>query len=204
MRWTQRDDTRYTLLRVVADGPITVDRIAYRVEGASRYYRSGELQVPRSRTEGRGRHRRVVHDMISMAGFTIGSDQAPVIDPGVVRADTFELVVDNGSDPPLKFAALEALALEQVLLAELKPGMHYRFTTGDPAKPAPRYDLAHFDASLPMPLDTLAAGPVTALPQAAAGSAAFDPAKRWVWAAIAVLLIGMGWLAFRLLRRMDA
>jgi len=203
LRWTQQDSAGITRIHVVGDQLLPIDRLVFAVDDTALFHRNGSIQEKRTITTGRGRHRQMRTEMDQLASFAIGSDLARVIDPGTLRADTFDLVIDNGDDRPLHFNALRAYAIEQLLLAQLEPGMVYQLVTGDPTRSAPQYDLAHFSAQLPLPLDTLMASSPTMIPHVAAADHRFDPGRRWVWAAILVLMAGMGWLAVRLLRRTE-
>jgi hypothetical protein len=199
--FTQRDSAGTTVLSVRNDRPVLVDRFSYEVADTNGFHRDGWLRTWEweDRRDRRKRSRvRVPHDA---ERHTITSDSAPLIPTQAMRSDTFDLVIDNGDDRPLRFKELRAQVIQRLLLAELTPGMRYTLTTGDAALDAPRYDMLHFTDDLPVPVDTLRHGEPIRTPRSVAGSTAFDPSEWWVWAAILVLMLGMGWMAVRMLRR---
>ena len=196
----QQDPARMTILHVRAKLPLAVDRLLFAVSDTSAFHRTAQLRAWRTVTSRERRRERTTRYTETVANFTIASDLAPVIDLSTVRLDTFDLVIDNGDDRPLHFAHLEALAAEQLLITRLDQGQHYRLTTGDPDRSAPKYDIAHFAKDL-APVDTLIPGSPAALPPQLAASPGFHPARWWVWAAIIALMAGMGWMALRMLRK---
>jgi hypothetical protein len=204
LAWTQQDTANTTILHVRSPHPLVLDRIAFTVKDTGLFHRAGRIQAWRWATNGNGRRKRVQREAMGVASFTIGSDKAWVIDPGMQRLDTFDLVIDNGNDRPLRFSDLRASVTERLLLAELKPGERYTLTSGAPERSAPRYDLAHFATDLPAPVDTLSAGGLEAMPRDAAKGPGFDPARWWIWAVILALMAGMGVLAFRMMRQEGA
>ncbi len=201
LQWSQKDTARTTVVHVTSPNALGFDRLRFAVSDTITFHRKGELRVWHSRVIEEGRRKRTVRTAETVAAFTIASDLAPVIDLPTTRADTFDLVIQNGDDRPLHFTRLEALAAEHVLVAKLEPGMQYRLTTGDAERRAPQYDIAHFAKELEAPLDTLSPAAPTAVPAQVAAGPGFDPSKWWVWAAIIVLMAGMGWMALRMLKK---
>lgn len=137
----------------------------------------------------------------TVCSFTLTSDRSPVIEMNAAGLDTFDLVVENGDDRPLHFMELRPQVRHRVLIAQLSPGMSYRITTGDASLQPPQYDMAHFATELPVPLDTLVIDELEAMPAPAIEGPAFDPSQWWIWAAIIALMLGMGWMALRMLRK---
>lgn len=201
LQLSQKDTARTTTVHVTSPNALGFDRLRFAVSDTITFHRKGELRVWHSRVMEEGRRKRTVRASETVATFTIASDLAPVIDLPTTRADTFDLVIFNGDDRPLHFTRLEALASEHLLIAKLEPGMPYRLTTGDAERLAPQYDIAHFAKELEAPLDTLSPGAPTAIPAQVAAGPGFDPSKWWVWAAIIVLMAGMGWMAVRMLKK---
>ncbi len=199
--FTQSDTARTTVVHVASAHPLAIDRLRYAVSDTIAFHRTGELRAWYSRVTQEGRRNRTVRYAETIATFTIASDLAPVIDLPTTRADTFDLVIQNGDDRPLHFTKLEALSAEHLLVAKLDQGMNYHLVTGDAERFAPQYDIAHFAKELEAPLDTLSLGAPEALPAKVTTAPGFDPSKWWVWAAIIVLMAGMGLMAVRMLRK---
>ncbi len=196
----QRDSAGESYLHIRCPRPLLIERLEYRVSDTVRYRRDATMLHTVHDTLRRGRHDVPLRSHRLLGRSTLASDLAPVIEFPASRLDTFELLVHNGDDRPLHFVALHAQVVHRVLLAELQPGMRYRLTTGDATGTLPRYDMAHFADELPTPVDTLIHGALTALPIATTAAPLVDPSQWWVWAAIISLMVGMGWMAMRMLK----
>lgn len=199
VEWSQRDSASLSVIRVRGPHQLLIDRLRYAVSDTGNYFRRCTLRTWSERLEGRGKRRHTVREERIVASFMIGSDRDPFADIPAERLDSFDLVIDNGDDRPLHFTELEFSAQEQVMLAQLDPGMRYRITTGDPSLAPPRYDMAYFEQ--PAPMGTIKAGALEALPMEAAATPLFDPSQWWLWTVIIALMAGMGWMAWRMLRK---
>ncbi|MBL8001987.1 MAG: hypothetical protein JNL05_08505 [Flavobacteriales bacterium] len=195
-RWDRIEVKGRTLVRITADHPLVIDRLRFAVADTVPYLRHYRLYTYRQE-ERQERRRKVMHRWTEELGAgTIASYARPVITGPGVAVDTLFLALENGDDRPLRITRLEVLQLERALLANLQAGVTYTLTTGDPAASAPRFDLTHFQDSLPTPLDTLVLGALIPVPRAAAHKP-FDLSQWWVW--VAMLVVG-GLAAFGALR----
>lgn len=199
VQWTQHDSAGVTRIHIPNSFPHPIDRIEFAVSDTQAYHRSCSMAAWRTTTSGRGARKHTSQITETLASFSIGSDDGLTIDLPGVRARTFDLVIDNGDDRPLHFTDVRFLQLERTLVANLQPGMRYTLITGDAALSAPRYDMEHFRDKLPDELDKLVCGPLEMRP-IPTQSTAFDPSRWWVWALIIALILGIGWMAFRMLR----
>jgi hypothetical protein len=198
--FAQQDSGSTSVLHVRLDAPVLVERIALGVRDSVRYRRSGQVRSWRRVAVREGRRRTSRRSQVDQGGFVISSDGAAAFQVPATRLDTFEVLIHNGDDRPLRFDRLRLEARHRILLAQLRPGMTYRLTSGTPDLRPPTYDMANFADDLVPPLDTLAHGMVHRLPAPAATGPAFDPTTAWVWGAILLLMALMGWMAYRLLR----
>ena len=202
VRWTQQDTAGRTILQISSSHPVPVERITYAVRDTLPFQRSGNFVVTRTINTRKGRRELIEERKESLDHFTLASAGDHEILLPCSHEQRFELVIENGDDRPLQFDAIQVYQTERTLIAHLQPGMRYHLTTGDSKEHAPNYDLARFEEPL-TPIDMLAHGPLTAIPQAANAGPAFDPSQWWVWALILVLMAGMGWMAVRMLRKAD-
>ena len=200
VRWTQRDSVNTTRIHISHAFMHPIDRIQFAVSDTQAFRRACEMTTWRTITSGRGRKKHSWHGTETLASFFISSEDGPTVDLPGVRATTFDLVFDNGDNRPLHFIDVRFLQLERTIMANLQPGMHYTLTTGDPMKVAPRYDMAHFRNELPEPIAKLVPEMVEMRPATPAPRPLFDPSRWWVWALIITLILGIGLMAFRMLR----
>lgn len=114
--------------------------------------------------------------------------------------DTFNIVIHNGDDQPLKIARLEYRQRKRTLIAELQSGMRYALTTGDTKRSSPHYDLIHFKDKLPEPIATIEHGPLIALAATPEAGPSLAPSRWWIWAGLVAVLGIVGFMAVRMLR----
>jgi len=166
------------------------------------FRREARIVTWRERTTGRGRKRRTRREEVVLARFTVSSADGGLVELDGLRADTFEVRIENGDDRPLRLTTVEAWQRERSLRAHLLPDAAYRLTTGDDKAHAPRYDLTPFRAAGNAPPITIGHGPLEELPDAARDRPPFDPSGTWIWVAVAGLALAMAMVAFRLMRGM--
>ena len=199
--FTRTDSAKRTVLRFTLPHAILVERLAIAVEDTLPFMRRVELGTWRSTTVSERKRARKQRWLEQMGSFMIRQGDGASFNLMPARLDTFELRIENGDDRPLRIRAAKAQCQERVLLARLDAGMSYRLTVGDEQLAPPQYDMAHFADELPAPADTLVHGAMTATAAIAPERPTFDPAEGWIWAAIIALILGMGYMAVRMLRK---
>lgn len=80
-----------------------------------------------------------------------------------VYSDTLRLSIQNGDDQPLTVDSVKAFVRKYCLIAELKKGVSYALTYGDPQAAFPQYDLS-FSKQLPDSIGHLAISDIERLP----------------------------------------
>jgi len=202
-RWDRIEEKGRTVIRITADHPLVVDRLHMTVADTMAWRRSWTLYTHRQE-ERQVRRRTELHRWTEELGSgTLASYERAAI-PGPGRTvDTLFLAIGNGDDRPLHITGIEALQLDRVLFTNLEAGVPYTLTTGDPAAMPPRFDLTHFQDSLPVPVDTLIVGGLTAI-ERVTSEEPFDVSHAWVWAAIVVVGGAAAWGALRAMRRTNA
>ncbi|MFZ1688360.1 MAG: hypothetical protein WAU70_13105, partial [Flavobacteriales bacterium] len=194
------DSARSTRIRIQHVYPITLDRLQFVVGDSIRYLRPGRVVNWVSRSSGRRSKRRTWLEAENKLSFTLRSDQPSGLDVTALRLDTFDIVIDNGDDRPLHISDVRFLQFQRTLTAELRPGMHYILTTGDPKKSPPHYDLIHFKNKLPEPIATIEHGALRALPAAPRTGPVIGLSRWWIWAGLVAVLGIVGFMAVRMLR----
>jgi hypothetical protein len=200
LAFDRTDSTGGTHLRVRHPLRLVVDRLEFTVGDSNSYLRPLHVRMKEHGTMRKGRREVPVTWSNPVPLPALSSVNGGVVDVPALRLDSFDLVIVNGDDRPLGSITVAARSQCRFLLAELIPGMPYRLTTGDEGLNAPVYDMAHFADELPAPMDTLLHALVEALPTEVSTPIGNGLSKAWIWAAIVVLIAGMGLLAVRLLR----
>lgn len=80
-----------------------------------------------------------------------------------VYSDTLKLSIQNGDDQPLTVDSVKAFVRKYSLIAELKKGVNYTLTYGDPQATFPQYDLS-FSKQLPDSIGRLFISDIERLP----------------------------------------
>lgn len=199
--FVQTDGGGTSTLRIERSTPVLIERLNLEVSDTGVYRRHGTIKAWRTEVVGRLRKQHAQRVGEQQGSFVLTSDAERSMETARFSADSFDVVIDNGDDRPLRFTSISVAARQRVLLAYLEPDMRYTLVTGDTQLSAPHYDLAHFADELPVPLDTAQHGPLMPIIAVQGPGPAFDPSRWWIWAAIFALMLGMGLMAMRMLRK---
>ncbi|MCB9182406.1 MAG: hypothetical protein H6591_00700 [Flavobacteriales bacterium] len=200
--FSRSDSARHTVLRFALPRSLLVERMTIETEDTLPFLR--QVQLVRRHTVAAASSRHGNQSRIEHLGtYTIEPGNGARFETRAERLDTFELWIDNGDDRPLCIGAVNAQCQERLLLARLDAGVAYRLNVGDAGLEPPRYDMEAFAADLPVPIDTLATGPLKAMALPESAGPSINPSAWWVWAGIIALMAGMAWIAVRLLRTED-
>lgn len=107
------------------------------------------------------------------------------------------LRISNGENQPLLLDSVQLLVQQAALYAYLEPGRHYQLLGGNTELAAPRFDLAYFRDSIPLNVPLLVPA---AIREQTAPAKPPSPFKRWLWPALALAILSLGLLTFRLAR----
>ncbi|GAB2528812.1 hypothetical protein [Rufibacter soli] len=196
-------DTHFTYLRLTFGQPVYPDQVAVHISGPDFYHRPGRVVLGKKRIyerRGKPRRRRSRLQEISVP-LLLNSNAPAVVDLPRRRVEKLEVQIENGDSPPLVIDSVQVLQLNRYLVADLDSGQTYTLRYGDEKLSAPNYDLAFFQDSIPKDIPLLVPQPAKALKTENAKGP--RGSKMLIWAAIALLALGLGYMTVKLLRDMD-
>ncbi|AKQ44406.1 hypothetical protein TH63_00170 [Rufibacter radiotolerans] len=195
--------THITYLRLTFGQPVYPDQVAVHISGPDFYHRPGKVVLGKKRVynrRGKPRRRRSRLQEISVP-LLLSSNAPALVDFPRQRVEELELQIENGDSPGLTIDSVQVLQLNRYLVASLDSGQTYTLRYGDEKLSAPNFDLAYFQDSIPQTLPLLIPEQAKALKlKKAPGSRG---SKLLIWAAIALLALGLGYMTVKLLRDME-
>lgn len=122
LQFVQVDSGGASLLRIARSRPLLIERIGFAVADTGAYRRNGRIRTWKREVAGRGRKRHTVRYEEHRGSFVLASDEVHRTDIEPFRADSLEIMIDNGDDHPLRITGLWAASRQYVMLAHLDPG----------------------------------------------------------------------------------
>ncbi|QQS42140.1 MAG: DUF3999 family protein [Acidobacteriota bacterium] len=133
-----------------------------------------------------------------LGSFTLSS-----FDPGPyrfqeARSDRFRITIENGDSPTLRITSVSPLGYRYELKARMPGAEEYWVHYSDPNATRPDYDIENFSEQIPDELPELTLGIEM---EAEGRTAKYLESTVWLWAALAVVIVLLGWFSVRLLRK---
>lgn len=113
-------------------------------------------------------------------------------------AREIRMVVTNFDDEPITIREISVAGPKVNLVAKLDQGNNFVLYGRNDLRP-PSYDLAFFNSSIPDSLATANLGSAEALTIPESGEALFEN-KLWLWTIMAVMIVGLGFFTFRMMK----
>lgn len=120
------------------------------------------------------------------------------------------LHIDNEDDRPLNVDAIHTIQIRQYAVAFLEKGKQYTLYYSDDSIPAPRYDLRYRADDLVLhEMNVTGTGtrieiPFSAPPPQAIREQPFYENRTFIWLAIAIVILILGWMSVKMLREMKS
>ena len=114
----------------------------------------------------------------------------------------FYLVIDNEDNPPLENLVIEAYQLNRYLITHLEPEKDYKLMfKNETIKSKPNYDINHFKNSIDSDIPILTSKEI--VPILYQGKKKIKPSKIWMWAAIGIVALLLGYLSYKMITEME-
>ncbi|WP_192823098.1 DUF3999 family protein [Rufibacter sp. LB8] len=202
--FTRTDSAKTTHLTLAFAQPVYPEQLVFYVSAPHLYHRTGKIVLGQKKVyvrKKRKRRRRSHLEEISTP-LLLSSNAPGTINLLRTQVTKLQIQIDNADNPPLRLDSVHILQLNRYLVAELSPNQTYTLKFGDKDADAPDFDLTYFQDSIPANIPVVGIQKVTAL-RAPKEKANGTGSKLLIWAALAVLAVGLGFMTFRLLRDMD-
>ncbi len=141
----------------------------------------------------------------SLGAFVLSSMHENEFHLGNKKLTELKLVVFNEDNQPLTLDSLEAFQVKHYLVADLKKDAQYFFRCGNDTLPAPVYDLVYFKDKIPADAPVISSGSVKDISvtvEIAEPEIPFFKDKRFIWGALGLVALLLGFMSFRMLREM--
>lgn len=176
----------------------TVDMLELSMKGSAFFMRKAGLYVRKERILRTG-SKELYYDLLRK--IELSSIHPAGIELNGIKVDDLLLVVENDDNPPLEIDYAKAFMLNRYLVAYLKKEQPYTIKIGDETLAAPVYDLRFFEASIPGNAPVLTMGELVVFERnTAAPGFTFFTTRAFIWAAVVLVIVILGFMSVRLLR----
>ncbi|MGV3541307.1 MAG: hypothetical protein ACO1OQ_15935 [Rufibacter sp.] len=201
--FSRLDSAKTTYLRLNFGQPMYPERLVLHISAPHLYRRSatvvlGQQKVPERRR--RKRRHRLREEAIAIP-LVLSSNAPATVDLPAHRVEHITIQIINADNPPLTIDSLQVLQLNRYLVAELEPDKTYEIRFGNKEAKAPEYDLHFFQDSIPKGGPVVQVQQVMPLQKKTTGKT--RGSKALIWAALAVVALGLAFMTRQLLRDMD-
>ncbi|WP_316809841.1 hypothetical protein [Pedobacter heparinus] len=192
--------SKQSMVTVLLHKAYQVDKLKLTVEGFRFYRREAWLAEPNPDFKHK-KNRDPYHRLFS---FIILSGKPTIIDlPGESRYKQLQLIIANEDNAALTIKKVEAYQKNMHLTAYLEKDKRYTIKTGQANMNPPRYDLDYFNDSIGKGLSFVKVGNFSRNNTEVKQGKSFFVSKSWIWSALAVLIVFIGYLSYRMVNDMQ-
>ncbi|RNI33259.1 hypothetical protein EFA69_02280 [Rufibacter immobilis] len=199
--FSRTDSAKTTFLRLRFGQPVYPEQLVFFISAPQLYHRPGKVVLGKRKVYERRRRKRRAHLEEISVPLLLHSNAPAVLDLPRYQVEELEVQIENRDNQPLTIDSVRVLQLNRYLIAALEPNQTYTLRFGDEKLAAPEYDLQFFQDSIPQHLPLVQVKVLQAL------KTEKKPQRRsstlLIWAAIAALALGLGYMTLRLLRDME-
>ncbi|WP_162054946.1 DUF3999 family protein [Pontibacter pamirensis] len=200
---TRTDSARYTYIRLQFAGPAYPEQLDMNITSPALYLREGYVIAGKATpTRKRKRRRRLSETEPVRVNFTLNANAPARIALPRRQVQELTIVIDNADNPPLQIADITPLQFNRYLVANLEANETYTLYFGDKDAAAPLYDLEFFSDSIPSDLPVLMTTNIHTVTERQQATG-WNASKFLLWAAIGVVVAGLGYMTVRMLREME-
>ncbi|MFB9865449.1 hypothetical protein [Rufibacter immobilis] len=195
------DSAKTTFLRLRFGQPVYPEQLVFYISAPQLYHRPGKVVLGNRKVYERRRRKRRAHSEEISMPLLLHSNAPAVLDLPRHQVKELEVQIENSDNQPLRIDSVQVLQLNRYLIATLKPHQTYTLRFGDETLAAPAYDLQFFQDSIPQHLPLVEVKALQALKNEK--KAPRRSSTLLIWAAIALLAVGLGYMTVKLLREME-
>ncbi|MBC3541746.1 hypothetical protein ACFSC6_10165 [Rufibacter sediminis] len=200
---TDSAENHTTYLRLKFGQPVYPEQVVFHITAPQLYHRSGKVVLGKQQVYKRRLKRPRRRRMREVSEPLLLSSNAPaVLDLPHRKVNELIIQIENADNPPLTIDSVRVLQLNRYLIAALEPNQLYTLRFGNEKLNAPDYDLQFFQDSIPQDIPVLQVQNIRSLLPPKSEKRP-QSSRLLIWAAIAVLAIGLGYMTIKLLRDME-
>ncbi|ARS36514.1 DUF3999 family protein [Pontibacter actiniarum] len=199
---TDSSAVKRSYIHLTFEYPVYPELLQLQVTAPDLYLRNGHVILGKA-AEAPQRKRRRKKDARQPVteSFILSSGKPATIELPKQQVQELTVVIENEDNLPLSMSDIKVLQLNRYLVANLAAGEKYTLRFGSKDATAPAYDLPFFRGSIPTDLPILIATNITAVEEHHQAKGATS--KVLLWAAIGVVVAGLGYMTVRLLNEMN-
>lgn len=196
---TDSATTKQTYINLRFAPPAYPEKLELNITSPNLYLRKGQVILGKPAVENR-KKRKLYKSQSVRKFFTISSTEPATIELLRQQVEELTLIIKNEDNQPLKIADIRILQPDHYLVASLQANENYTLRFGNKAAATPAYDLQFFRDSIPDDLPVLSVTNISAVEEE-------EPRrpvpKIFIWAAISIVVTGLGYMTVRLLNDMN-
>lgn len=188
----QKDSAGETFLEMNWPNAIHLNKLNFNILAPKFYNRNLRIYLPKY-NEG------VIMGLGEPMGFfTLRSGTNNTVDFPRIKTDKLYCAIENGDNPPLQIKEVGAEQVSFEVIAYLEKNKYYALLLGDSMASSPNYDLSTFKDSIPLQQKfvTVLGNPEMIKP--AVSKKEKDTNRWWIWPALAVLILSLAFLTYKL------
>ena len=136
----------------------------------------------------------------------INSKNSLIFNLNGIKAKNISIRIDNKDNPPIKLSEVRCKTLVHYIIAKLEKGMLYELYFSGPGVSKPEYDLNYFQSALPENLPVISTKQIEEIQHEQSvlnESTNIFTDKRFIWAALIVVIIFLGIVTYRMMQNMN-
>jgi hypothetical protein len=200
---SQTDSIKQTFIRLRFDTLMFVDKLEWAASGMPFYLRNATIWEEKERTTKKGKkeiYREFIESFEVNSAATAHTVQLPA-----VKVKSLLITIENKDNPALKFDSIATFQLNRNFSAWLEKGKRYIIRIGSEKLSAPQYDLAFFKDSIPSQIPVIEAGKISLFEKEhTVSSTSFFRSNIFIWSAIIVVVVLLGFMSIKLVRETSA
>ncbi|TKC65646.1 hypothetical protein FBD94_03655 [Pedobacter hiemivivus] len=198
---TEDKENKRTIVSITFKVPYQIDKLKLNLEGFQYYRRTTWISEKNPLVNQKRRH----YSEDKLTNIIISSEKQPTIDLyGENRYKQLFLIIENEDSSPLLIKNIEAYQKNMELIAYLEKDKQYVIKTGQLNMEAPKYDLSYFKDSISNTIPSVAVLNFEKNTNEALDKESGLVKKSWMWGAIVLLIVFLGYLSYYMVREMQS
>jgi len=191
-----------TYLHIRFNGNQTIDKFELTMKGAPFFQRKALIQVPRTVNVKGGKTEKSYY---TIQETEITSKHPASIELAALKTNELLITIDNEDNPSLELDSFKGYQLNRHLTAWLSAGTMYTIKVGKAELAAPVYDISFFKDSIPENPSEIEMGVIKFYSATVpAPSDTIFTTKAYIWAAVIVVIVILGFMSVRLLNEANS
>ena len=188
----QKDSANESFVEMSWANAQHLDKLSFKIDAPKFYNRNVRIYMPQHK----GGLSAGLGDLIG--SFTLRSGTSNSIDFPRIKTDKLFCIIDNADNPPLKISEVKAEQVSFVAIAYLEKSKNYSLLLDNDMAGFPNYDLSAFADSIRGQSEIIKPTGDPKLIEVVSEKKDTDSNRWWIWPALGLLILSLGFLTYRL------